>query len=132
MATGIGLRIKKRREELGLSQQELAERMGLKSKSTICKIEKGDDNLTTPIIIRYAKALEIQPEIIAGWRVPIDTPEAKRIRDSYLEPTEEEKAEAEYGKRVEQALDFWDAYEQATPHDRDVVDMLLKRKRPTP
>lgn len=66
METGIGKRIALRRKELGLSQQELAERMGLKSKSTICKVEKGDDNLTLPIIMRYAKALEISPQALAG------------------------------------------------------------------
>ena len=68
MATGIGLRIMERRKELGLSQQQLAERMGLKSKSTICKIEKGEDNLTAPTIMRYAKALETTPELITGWQ----------------------------------------------------------------
>jgi DNA-binding XRE family transcriptional regulator len=34
-------RIKKRREELDLSQDELAQKLGYKSRSTIAKIEKG-------------------------------------------------------------------------------------------
>ena len=35
-------RIKKRREELGMSQDELAQKLGYKSRSTIAKIEKGE------------------------------------------------------------------------------------------
>ena len=37
----IGLRIQQRRKALGLTQEELAFKMGYKSKSTINKIEKG-------------------------------------------------------------------------------------------
>ena len=77
METGIGKRIALRRKELGLSQQELAERMGLKSKSTVCKVENGDDNLTLPIIMRYANALETTPEELAGLN------KAKTIVDIY-------------------------------------------------
>lgn len=36
----IGERIAKRRLELGYSQTELARRMGLTNRSTICKVEK--------------------------------------------------------------------------------------------
>lgn len=78
MGTGIGQRIKYCREQLGISQQELAERMGLKSKSTVCKIERGEDNLTTPIIERYANALNTTPEYLADWH-PDNT--EKQIRN---------------------------------------------------
>ena len=67
MSTGLGDRIKKRRTELGWSQEELARQMGLKSKSTICKIEKGEDNLTTTAIRKYADALQTTPSVLMGW-----------------------------------------------------------------
>ena len=67
MATGVGLRIRERRKELMLSQEALAKRMGLKSKSTICKIERGEDNLTTDTIDKYAKALNTSPAFLMGW-----------------------------------------------------------------
>lgn len=64
--TGIGERIKAARKELGISQTELAQRLGLKSKSTICKIERGEDNLTTETIAKYAKALGVSIQYLLG------------------------------------------------------------------
>ena len=39
-------RIKARREELGMSQEELATKLGYKSRSTIYKIEMGNIDIT--------------------------------------------------------------------------------------
>ena len=66
ITTGIGQRIKDKRKELGLSQTDLAVRLGLKSKSTICKIENGEDNLTQTSIIKYAKALNTTTSYLMG------------------------------------------------------------------
>ncbi len=63
----IGDRIKKRREELGLSQEELALRMGYKSRSAITKIEKGQRDINQSKIIEYAKALETTPAYLMNW-----------------------------------------------------------------
>lgn len=64
----IGERIKNKREELALSQTDLAKRMGLSSRSTICKVEKGnEDNLTTDRIAKFAKALGVTPGYLMGW-----------------------------------------------------------------
>ena len=38
-------RIKSRREELGLTQDELARKLGYKSRSSIQKIEKGENDI---------------------------------------------------------------------------------------
>ena len=38
-------RIRRRREELGLSQDELAKKLGYKSRSSINKIEKGENDI---------------------------------------------------------------------------------------
>ena len=46
----IGDRIRIRREELKISQDELAKRIGYKSRSSINKIELGHYNLTQPMI----------------------------------------------------------------------------------
>ena len=67
----IGERIKARREELGLTQQELAEKLGYKSKSSINKIELNIQNLTQSKIKSIAIALETTPSYIMGWN---DTP----------------------------------------------------------
>lgn len=63
----IGNRIKKRREELGLSQDELGKRIGYKSRSSINKIELGHRNLTQSKIKAIADALGTTPSYIMGW-----------------------------------------------------------------
>lgn len=63
----IGERIKLRREELKLSQDELAKRLGYKSRSSINKIEVGSRDLTQSKIKAIADALETTPSYIMGW-----------------------------------------------------------------
>ena len=43
--TDLSSRIRQRREQLSLSQEELAARMGYRSKSSITKLEKGINDL---------------------------------------------------------------------------------------
>lgn len=63
----IGSRIRTRREELGLSQDELAKRLGYKSRSSLNKIELDQRNLTQSKIKAIADALETTPSYIMGW-----------------------------------------------------------------
>lgn len=60
-------RIKKRREELGMSQDELAQKLGYKSRSTIAKIEKGENDITQSKIVAFAQALQTTPGELMGW-----------------------------------------------------------------
>ena len=60
-------RIRARREELGISQEELARRMGYKSRSSINKIEKGENDIPQSKIAAFAKALRTTPESLMGW-----------------------------------------------------------------
>ncbi|KMO87088.1 hypothetical protein AB840_04835 [Megasphaera cerevisiae DSM 20462] len=60
-------RIKKRREELDLSQDELAQKLGYKSRSTIAKIEKGENDITQSKIAAFAQALQTTPSTLMGW-----------------------------------------------------------------
>ena len=61
----IGANIKKRRFELGLSQQELADLMGYKTRSTIARIESGENDVTQQKLKRFAQALDTTPEALA-------------------------------------------------------------------
>lgn len=63
----IGDRIKQRRIELGLSQDELATMLGYKSRSSINKIERDGQNLPQPKITQIARALNVKPSYIMGW-----------------------------------------------------------------
>lgn len=64
---GIGSRIKSRRQELGMTQQELATKLGYKSRSTINKVEEGVNDLTQTAVVKYAKALNTTPAYLMGW-----------------------------------------------------------------
>lgn len=66
-------RIKARREELGLSQEELANRLGYKSRSTINKIESGVNDIPQSKIKAFADALNTTPGYLMGWAEQSDT-----------------------------------------------------------
>lgn len=63
----IGDRIRYRREELEMSQDELARRLGYKSRSSINKIEKDASGLPQTKIAAIAEALRTTPSYIMGW-----------------------------------------------------------------
>ena len=50
--------IRNRREELGMSQQDLADLLGYKSRSTIAKIESGENDIPQSKVMAFAKALK--------------------------------------------------------------------------
>lgn len=68
----IGERIKNRRLELELSQDELAKKVGYKSRSSINKIELSR-SLPLSKVQQMADALETTPGYLMGW-----TPEAEQ------------------------------------------------------
>lgn len=74
--TTIGLNIKSRREELGITQEELAKKLNYKSKSTINKIEMGINDITQSKVVAFAEALETTPAYLMGWDKEI-VPDAK-------------------------------------------------------
>lgn len=63
----IGKRIKSRREALGLTQQELANLMGYKSKSTINKIEMGKNDVSQSGVTKFANVLNTSVAYLMGW-----------------------------------------------------------------
>lgn len=70
------LNIKKRREELGLTQSKLAEMSGYADKTMISKIEKGTIDLAQSKIVAIANALKTTPRELMGW----DHEDANQIR----------------------------------------------------
>lgn len=82
----IGQRVKIRREELGMSQEELAKKIGYKSKSSINKIELGFRVLTQSKIKAIADALDTTPSYIMGWDEEASRNEwASKFRDSVMQ-----------------------------------------------
>ena len=67
MKKSIGERIKEKREELNMSQDELAMRLGYKSRSSITKIEKDGRDLPQKKIYAISQVLGVSPSYIMGW-----------------------------------------------------------------
>ena len=105
----IGQRIKQRREELNMSQDELAKRLGYKSRSSINKIEMDSRNLTQAQIKPLADALETTPCFIMGWDEPtpedLESWEAKHNQGGKLEAEVDllEEIQKKHGKQAAEA-----------------------------
>ena len=64
----VGANIKKRRFELRMSQQELADAMGYKTRSTIAKIESEENDVSQKKLQKFAEVLDTTPEaLIMGY-----------------------------------------------------------------
>jgi transcriptional regulator with XRE-family HTH domain len=118
MKNGIGKNIADRRKELGLTQEELATRMGYKSKSTINKIELGINDIPQTKIVKFAEALHTSPSVLMGWEkelVKNDTTVLLTVRlrtdDEFLSVVEE--------------LDKLDAVQLASV--KQIVQTLLRK-----
>ena len=112
----VGERIKQRRIELNLSQDELARKVGYKSRSSIQKIECAR-NLPLPKVEKMAVALGCTPSYLMGW-----------------EDTESERAAYEemlnaYINR-ERTMEFLNLYEKASPEIQEMVLLVLKSSQP--
>lgn len=66
----LGQNIRIHREKLGLSQIELAKKLGYKDRSTIAKIENDVNDLTQSKIYAIAQVLETTPAALMGWEEP--------------------------------------------------------------
>lgn len=71
----FGERILKLRTEKGMTQDELAQKLGYKSRSSIAKIENGVRDVPRSQIVELAKALGTTPSVLMGWEddKPADT-----------------------------------------------------------
>ena len=120
----IGERIKQRREELGLSQDELAKKLGYKSRSSINKIEIGSQRLIQSKIKAIADALDTTPSYIMGWNELDDSIDIKELQEGIAnEQKVHEIVSKQYGE------DVWDAlcmYIQLDTEDRAEVRGMMK------
>ncbi len=89
----IGKNIRTARISIGMTQEELASRMGYKSKSTINKIELGKNDIPQSKIKKFAEVLDTTPSALMGWEKiieekPVET--ANKLADLFLgiEPKE--------------------------------------------
>lgn len=92
----VGEKIKQYREKRGMSQDELARRMGYKDRSSISKIEKSSDkNLSLEIVQKIADILECSPLLLMGYETPQKLYEV-RIKDGQEYTPQEKQIIATY------------------------------------
>lgn len=92
----IGERVAFRRKQLGLTQLELAQKMGYKSKTTINKIELGINDISQKNIWKLAEALDTNPAWLMGWEEK-ETPALSEKQETalkFVETLSEEKLDA--------------------------------------
>lgn len=95
----IGERIAKYREEKGLSQKELANLLGYKSRSTIQKIESGQRDVPRKMIAQLSIVLNVNPLDLLGENEK--SPSLKNKREalsSMLENMSEKEIDELYNK----------------------------------
>lgn len=103
----VGERIKWVRENKGMSQEELAKKMGYKDRSSVTKIEKGsDDNIYMDTIQKVADILECSPLYLMGW---------EKYQDNLNKQIE----------RFEKYDQFISLYEQLPKNYQALVDNML-------
>lgn len=122
----IGSRIRVRREELGLSQDELAKKLGYKSRSSINKIELDQRNLTQSKIKAIADALATTPAYIMGWSEADEKPDIEEFQTADLLT----QIINQYGKNVG---DVFRLFLQLDPIDRlrivERIEVLLESEK---
>ena len=90
----LGEKVKLKREELNLSQEELAEKMNYKSKTSIHKIEVGITDLPLSKVKELAAVLKTTPAYLMGWE------EEKKENNIFSQLTDEELAKLEKFKNM--------------------------------
>lgn len=86
----IGANIKKRRYELRMSQQDLADAMGYKTRSTIAKIESGENDVSQKKLTKFAKVLDTSVEALITGNI-IYAEQAQPVSPPITVPTSPEK-----------------------------------------
>lgn len=129
----VGKRIKQRREELGLTQDELATRTGYKSRSSINKIERGGNDLPQTKIVAFAQALRTTPSYLLGWEDdPIDYDDPDIVSELRTDILDHFDGDAKAAYEAQQAIYEDAAKSQAEEQDENLVILNRNAKKLTP
>lgn len=63
----VGDRIRLKRQELNMTQLDLAKKMGYTSKTAISRVETNKEDITTVRVRKFADALNVTPSYLMGW-----------------------------------------------------------------
>lgn len=112
--------IRERRKQLGLSQEELAHRLGNKTRASVSRVETDKEDLTTDRIRRYAEALNCSPAYIMGWE-DIDGNSISQPKNNYHPPISAYRTEF-----VESAIEIYRDIQQLSPEKKAQLESYLR------
>ena len=124
----VGQRIKTRREQLGLTQEELAKKVGYKSRSSINKIELSRD-LPLRKVEKVAVALDTSPSFLMGWvQDPDPNYDPRKLDDIPIEEIKQKDDIINHSsdEEVKAALDFYRSVQSCPQDVRSAIDTLIK------
>lgn len=126
--TDIGKNIRRIRTSIGMTQEELAKKMGYKSKTTINKIELGVNDIPQTKIKLFAEVLGTTPAHLMGWEKeveekPVET--ANRLADLFIGL--EIKEDANDSKLAIMIDEYKQLDESKKEQVREYVHFLLER-----
>lgn len=113
---------KARRKELGLTQEDLAKRLGYSEKSAISKIENGKNDLPLDKFQDLARALDISPTDLIDE--PFHNAEQEQ-KHYYIDEEARQLAEFLYKNEGHRAL--FQAAQNVKPEDLTLVKELIER-----
>ena len=111
----VGENILKMRKSLGWTQEELAKKMGYKSKSTINKIELGINDIPQSKIVKFADVLDTTPSYLMGW-------------EDEIQETSPDKQELTEGEKMVLEL-FRKIPEDRQPEALELLRVALKMQK---
>ncbi len=106
-----GEKIKALRKQQQWSQEQLAKKMGYKSRSTINKIELGIHEITQSKLLAFAEIFNVDPrELVTDEPIDYEKLKKKWDKNSYARSKEihlQEEILDQYGKKSVILLSFW-------------------------
>lgn len=126
----VGEKIRIRREELNMSQDELAKRVGYKSRSSIQKIEKSRD-LPIGKVRQVAAILDINPSYLLGWTEDQNMPAYLHSEMPIWEEVLSQNTFNDPGPDIIETPDkikmrkMYEAYSKLDPQIQKIVDGIL-------
>lgn len=117
----VGERIKKRREELELSQGDLAEILGV-SRQAVSKAELHNANITTEKVQRFAKALNCSEAYLMGYSDFLSEEEEETINSQYREF---QMMQADYADISLETLRFAQDFEKLNEESKRQLILML-------
>ena len=117
--------IKNRRIALGMTQSELAEKMGYTNRSSIAKIENGAVDLSQSKIIQFAKVLETTPSELMGEVEYTDVRTDGHTPEYYDDATVQRVTEAMRNNPDSRIV--FDAVSTMTPEDLTIIAKLVEK-----